>query len=71
MLERRGAERISIAMQVVQGLRVVLAAHIDPERGLRIDEGRDRAGPPRTSSNPRYAVMIAYDHRSIASPPNC
>jgi len=38
MLERSVAERISIAMQVVQGCERCLQPHIDPARGLRIDE---------------------------------
>jgi hypothetical protein len=65
MLERMVAERISIAMQV-EGCE---SAHIDPLRGLRIDEDEIELARRGTSSDPRYAVMIAYDHRSIASPP--
>jgi AhpD family alkylhydroperoxidase len=59
-LDRTIAERISIAMQVVQGCERCLQSHVDAARGLRIDEDEIELARRGTSSDPRYAAMIAY-----------
>ena len=56
MLERTVAERISIAMQ---GCERCLQS-LDPARGLRSDEDEIELARRGTSSDPRYAAMIAY-----------
>lgn len=56
MLERTVAKRISIAMQMVQGCERCLQFHIDPARGLRIDEDEIELARRGTSSYPRSLV---------------
>ena len=59
-LDRTISERISIAVQVVQGCEICLQSHIDAARGLGIDEDEIEQARRGTSSDPRYAAMIGY-----------
>ncbi|MFF0451599.1 carboxymuconolactone decarboxylase family protein [Streptomyces sp. NPDC004609] len=58
-LDRRISERISIAIQVLQGCGLCLDAHVSAARAMGVDEeeiARARAG---TSADPAIAAIIA------------
>ncbi|WP_158282891.1 M28 family metallopeptidase [Nocardioides silvaticus] len=62
--DRTVAERISVAMQLVQGCERRLQSHIDVAQGLRIDEDEIELAR-HGASDPRHAAMIAYGQQVV------
>jgi AhpD family alkylhydroperoxidase len=67
-LDRRTSERVSIAVQTVQGCDLCLDAHVSAARSLGVDEdeiGRAREG---TSADPAVAAVISLALRIHREP---
>ncbi|MFF9497954.1 carboxymuconolactone decarboxylase family protein [Streptomyces flaveolus] len=58
-LDRRISERISIAVQTLQGCRLCLDAHIGAARALGVDEEEIERARAGTSADPAIAAVIA------------
>ncbi|MFI8926953.1 carboxymuconolactone decarboxylase family protein [Streptomyces sp. NPDC053474] len=58
-LDRRISERISIAVQTVQGCGLCLDAHVGAARALGIDEAEVERARTGTSADPAIAAMVA------------
>ncbi|MFB7211707.1 carboxymuconolactone decarboxylase family protein [Streptomyces sp. NPDC056255] len=58
-LDRRISERISIAIQVLQGCRLCLDAHVSGARALGVDEEEIERAHAGTSADPAIAAITA------------
>ncbi|MFE4425184.1 carboxymuconolactone decarboxylase family protein [Streptomyces sp. NPDC056817] len=58
-LDRRISERISIAVQAVQGCGLCLDAHVSAARSLGVDEEEIERAHAGTSADPAIAAIIA------------
>ncbi|MFH9138661.1 carboxymuconolactone decarboxylase family protein [Streptomyces sp. NPDC017524] len=58
-LDRGTSERISIAVQTVQGCRLCLDAHVSGARRVGVDEGEIERARAGTSDDPGIAAIIA------------
>ncbi|MFI8438923.1 carboxymuconolactone decarboxylase family protein [Streptomyces sp. NPDC079020] len=57
-LKRRTSERISIALQVVQGCGLCLDAHVSAARAMGVDEDEIERARAGTSADPAIAAII-------------
>lgn len=57
-LDRRTSERISIAIQVLQGCRLCLDAHVSAARSMGVDEEEIERAHAGTSADPAIAAII-------------
>ncbi|RGC65359.1 Alkyl hydroperoxide reductase AhpD [Micromonospora sp. MW-13] len=67
-LDRRVSERLSIAVQAVQGCQVCLRAHRDAAASLGVDPDEIARAHDATSADPAIAAVLAFGMRVYRSP---